>query len=232
MRNIRLALLACALTAGCAGLNPGQHAADGPSLPVVAAPPVEATAAASVPAQPAPLPGPADAVAEPAPAAKAEPNAESKAEPQAHDTKPAERRAKAGAAMQPRAKVETKSAPAVAVVPEPIKAALPAAAETRAEPTLNVAELTSGLRETHAIGALTKLALKNQMDDLLRQFRTTHQSGQKPQAAGLRQPFDALVGKVLSLLKPGDPVLARKIENSREGIWNILADPEKFKSVT
>lgn len=71
---------------------------------------------------------------------------------------------KAGAAVRARAKVEAKSTAAVAVVPEPIEATLPAPAATKAEPTLNVAELTSGLRETRAIGTLTKLALKNQMD--------------------------------------------------------------------
>ena len=49
---------------------------------------------------------------------------------------------------------------------------------------------------------------------------------------GVRQPFDALVVKVLTQLRPGDPTLARSIESSREAIWGILSDPEKFKSIT
>jgi hypothetical protein len=41
-----------------------------------------------------------------------------------------------------------------------------------------------------------------------------------------------LVLKVLSLVQDGDPSLARTISGSREAIWAILADPEKFNSVT
>jgi hypothetical protein len=34
--------------------------------------------------------------------------------------------------------------------------------------------------------------------------------------------------KVLALLQDSDPTLARDIVASREAIWGILADPEKF----
>ena len=39
-----------------------------------------------------------------------------------------------------------------------------------------------------------------------------------------------LVLKVLALVQDSDPPLARTISGSREAIWGILADPEKFKS--
>jgi hypothetical protein len=97
---------------------------------------------------------------------------------------------------------------------------------------LDVAALKTRLRETSAIGVFTKLALKNQMDDLLEQFRAHYQSGQKSSVASLRQPYDMLVLKVLSLVQDGDPSLARTISGSREAIWGILADKEKFNSVT
>jgi len=100
------------------------------------------------------------------------------------------------------------------------------------EPPLDVEALKTRLRDTHAIGVFTKLALKNQMDDLLEQFRAHYQSGQKTGVASLRQPYDMLVLKVLSLVQDGDPSLARTISGSREAIWAILADPEKFNSVT
>jgi hypothetical protein len=229
----RLALFACALTAGCAALTPATHEADAHVVPAAASSSIVAVPAASSvkPSEKAPAvavakPAPANAPAPKAPIAKAEP----KAEPKAPATKPAAPRAKATPAEQPRAKVEVKAAATPPVAAEPAKA--PAVVERKAEPGLNVSDLTEGLKETKAIGAFTKLALKNQLDDLLQKFRTTHQSGQQPRAAGLRQPFDALVGKVTGLLQPGDPALARKIESSREGIWAILSDPEKFKSVT
>lgn len=100
------------------------------------------------------------------------------------------------------------------------------------EPPLDVAALKARLRNTNAIGVFTKLALKNQMDDLLKQFRAHYQSGQKSSVASLRQPYDMLVLKVLALVQDGDPSLARTILGSREAIWGILADPEKFNLIT
>ena len=117
--------------------------------------------------------------------------------------------------------------------PPPVKApAIVSASPKKLDPPLDVAALKTRLRETHAIGIFTKLALKNQMDDLLEQFRAHYQSGQKTSVASLRQPYDMLVLKVLSLVQDGDPSLARTISGSREAIWGILADKEKFNSVT
>ena len=41
-----------------------------------------------------------------------------------------------------------------------------------------------------------------------------------------------LVLKVLSIVQDGDPSLGVTIARSREAIWDILADPEKFNSAT
>jgi hypothetical protein len=100
------------------------------------------------------------------------------------------------------------------------------------EPPLDVAALKVRLRDTNAIGVFTKLALKNQVDDLLKQFRAHYQGGEKTSVDSLRQPYNMLVLKVLSVVQDGDPSLARTISGSREAIWSILADREKFNSVT
>ena len=85
---------------------------------------------------------------------------------------------------------------------------------------------------THAkvdVSKLTaKITIKNQVDDLLDQFRAYYQGRAKTTLAELRRPYDGLVLKVLSLLQDGDPELARAIVASREAIWGILADPVKF----
>ena len=94
-----------------------------------------------------------------------------------------------------------------------------------------MAALTARLRDTKAIGTFTKLALKNQVDDLLKQFRAYYQSGRKTSVDSLRQTYNMLILKVLSLLQDSDPALARTISASREAIWSILADPEKFNSL-
>lgn len=97
-----------------------------------------------------------------------------------------------------------------------------------APPTLDLAALEQRLRDTHAIGVFTKLSLKNQVDDLLNQFRALYRGPNKRPPPELRQRYDLLLLKVLSLLQDSDPSLAAAISSSREAIWGILADPEKF----
>ena len=86
--------------------------------------------------------------------------------------------------------------------------------------------LKTRLKDTQGIGLLTKLALKNQMDDLLKQLRATHAG--KASAAPLRPLYDNLIVKAVAVLHDGDPGLAATIAQSREAIWNVLADPVKF----
>lgn len=106
-----------------------------------------------------------------------------------------------------------------------------ASPDKQAPPSLDIAALEKRLRETPAIGVFTKIALKNQVDDLLNRFRAYYQGRAKTSLAELRQPYDLLLLKVLSLLQDSDPVLARTILASREAIWGILADPAKFATI-
>ena len=124
----------------------------------------------------------------------------------------------------------------------PSKAAAPGAAATqpprreiaqepvkpKGEPPLDLTSLETRLKETKAIGVMTKIALKNQVDDLLNQFRAFYAGKLKTTLAELRRPYDLLVLKVLSLLQDSDPSLAAEIVASREAIWSILSDPVKF----
>ena len=87
------------------------------------------------------------------------------------------------------------------------------------------------MRDTRAIGVFTKLSLKNQVDDLLKAFRDLYRNSNKRPPAELRQRYDGLLLKVLTLLQDGDPPLAAAIASSREAIWNILADPEEFAKI-
>ncbi len=114
----------------------------------------------------------------------------------------------------------------------PRKSEDPLPVATTLEPPLDVPALKTRLRDTNAIGVFTKLALRNQVDDLLQQFRAHHQSGQKTSVAPLRQPYDMLVLKTLCIVQDSDPSLARTISGSFEAIWGILSDPEKLNSAT
>ena len=98
------------------------------------------------------------------------------------------------------------------------------------EQPLDVATLKLRLRETTSIGVFAKLALKSEMTDLMQQLRWHHQGSRQTSFAELRLLYDQSVLKVLSLIRDGDPRLARAIARSRESIWSVLADPEQFES--
>jgi hypothetical protein len=121
-----------------------------------------------------------------------------------------------------------KPPPPKVVAPAPAKVAAPPPPKPAAPPPLDLKALEQRLKDTSAIGVLTKLSLKNQVDDLVDRFKTFHAGRRPPTLADLRPPFDLLLMKVLSLLQDHDAALARDIDASRDAIWSVLADRDKF----
>jgi hypothetical protein len=107
----------------------------------------------------------------------------------------------------------------------------PAPLATSPNPTLDLTALKEQLKSTKAIGLMTKLTLKNQVDDLLDGFRDHYAGKGKSTMPQLRQAYDMLMMKVLSLLQDKDQKLASDIVASREVIWALLADPKKFAAL-
>jgi hypothetical protein len=124
-----------------------------------------------------------------------------------------------------------KADPTVAKTPAPIAQASKASAPPSASPTLDLNGLKKQLKETKAIGLFTKIALKNQVDDLLDEFRKYHQGKSKTDMMELRRSYNLLLMKVLSLLQNKDQKLAAAIASSREAIWGLLSDPKKFANL-
>ena len=124
-----------------------------------------------------------------------------------------------------------------AALPVPATAAAaaatsPAAPSKAAAPQpLDLKGLELRLRDTRAIGLFTKLSLKNQVDDLLAQFKAFHQGPSGVTIGQLRQKYELLLMKVVTLLQDGDPALASAVSSSREAIWNVLTDPQKFAAI-
>lgn len=223
MPLVRIAgLLILLLTAGCAGMDrasegeppkTGAMQEGAPALEPQRAAAKQEKAVAAETAQTAPKQGGPVAV-EPVPPSAAPPPT---ASPNQSAAKP-----KAPAAKLPA------QAPASPAPKEPApkkESAAPAA------PPLDLASLETRLKETNAIGVFTKLTLKNQVDALLDQFRRYYQGRTKTTLAQLRQAYDQLFLKVLALLQDSDPPLARAIAQSREAIWGILSDPDKFQNL-
>jgi hypothetical protein len=112
--------------------------------------------------------------------------------------------------------------------PDPVVSSLSSPPATE---TLDVSTLLTRLRKTKAINLRTKLAVKNESDDLMERFREYHaQDGTAKTLAELRGSYDSLFRRLYSLLEDDDPPLAREIDRSRAAIWAILADPVRFGS--
>lgn len=117
---------------------------------------------------------------------------------------------------------------------EPVKRkeiSAPSLGKKATPPPLDLPSLEKRLRETKAVGVFTKITLKNNVDDLVNQFREYHRGREKSMLVELRQRYDMLLLKLLSLLQDSDPTLAQTIVASREAIWGILTDPAKFATI-
>jgi hypothetical protein len=133
----------------------------------------------------------------------------------------------------PGAKIPAKVSASRAPIEQPQKteSAAPGLEKQQASPPLDLASLENRLKQTKAIGVFSKLALKNQIDDLLNQFRAYYQGHLTTTLAQLRQRYDLLLLKVLTLLQDSDQSLATAIGASREAIWAILANRQTFATI-
>jgi len=211
------------------------------ALPAIAS--NDAKAPVASPGSAAPVPDAAKPPAAPRPEAAAKPETAKAATLAAASPKPAtppRTEAKQATQAKPeskpaaRAVAESKSVPVAESKPAPAPESKPVV-EAKAAPQapakaapLDLKSLEQRLKDTSAIGLMTKLSLKNQVDDLIARFRDYHRGASKVALAELRHPYELLLMKVLSLLQDGDPALAQAINASRDAIWEVLADRDKF----
>jgi outer membrane biosynthesis protein TonB len=132
---------------------------------------------------------------------------------------------------KPNARSSVKPAPGSKVSSETGTTSATPNAKTAAVQPLDLNRLRQELKATRAIGLLSKLTLKNQMDDLLDRFRRYHRGETTSTMTDLRRSYDLLVMKLLSLVQDKDQKLASDIVSSREAIWGLLSDPTKFASL-
>lgn len=133
-------------------------------------------------------------------------------------------------APKPAPKVATPPAAPAKVAPTSAARTAPASPPAPTSP-LDLKSLEQRLKDTGAIGVLTKLSLKNQVDDLVARFRAFHQGNRPPTLAELRPSYELLLMKVLSLLQDRDTALAKDINASRDALWGVLADRDKFSKI-
>lgn len=249
MRFAYIAVLLVLLTAGCGREKAGTPALEtsrvatkpGTAQPAAepAAPATPQSEPAAAPALSATTPAPRDTPAAETPRVETQPaTPQPVAKPAAPATpRPQPATAPAPSATIPAPRETPASGPPSAETPAPTAAspvapvALTIAEPPAAVPELDLKALKDQLRETKAIGFMTKITLKNQVDDLLDRFREYYQGKATLTMKDLRRSYDLLMMKVLSLLQDEDQQLATAIVASREAIWGLLADPVKFETL-
>jgi hypothetical protein len=117
-----------------------------------------------------------------------------------------------------------KQSPAPSQEPQ---ALAPAPDAAPAPPAISLEELGERIKATPAIGTFSKLALKNDIDDLVDDLRGYHQH-HEGDLHDLHQRYEALVLKLLTLLEDDEPELAMALARSRDDIWSRLVNPAEF----
>jgi hypothetical protein len=84
--------------------------------------------------------------------------------------------------------------------------------------------LTKRLKATKAIGLFTKLAIRNDVSDLMDEVRRYRKkSVLATKIKEIRESFEGLLLKIVALLE-GDPELSRDLYMGRESIWKSLLE--------
>jgi hypothetical protein len=91
--------------------------------------------------------------------------------------------------------------------------------------------LAERLRASTSIGVLTKLSLRNQVDDLIEAFRRFHAGERARPLSELRERFNFLLMKIISLVQDKEPELAKEVFSAREVLWGKLTDPKEFSKL-
>jgi hypothetical protein len=96
--------------------------------------------------------------------------------------------------------------------------------ETKPAPQFDMDTLIERLKQTQAIGVLTKLVLRSDVTDLINEVKLYKKTkGSTRQLERIKAHFNGLLLKVLALLND-DPRLAQDIQSARDNLWQHLRE--------
>jgi hypothetical protein len=104
--------------------------------------------------------------------------------------------------------------------------------DTAAEVIVDLDVLEDRLKETKAVGVFTKLKLKGEITKLFNKVEAYHEGRSNLTIVQLREQFDLLYMKVVSLLQEKDQELHHQLCNSWDLIWATLEDPVQFDQLS
>ena len=93
------------------------------------------------------------------------------------------------------------------------------------EQVFDIDVLIERVKETNAIGFITKLSLKNQLDDLLEHAEDVNENPTAEDVEQIEAEFDGLLLKTVTLLNNGeDFTLAEDIFQARDQLWESIME--------
>jgi hypothetical protein len=97
--------------------------------------------------------------------------------------------------------------------------------ESSREEIIELEKLEDRVRDTRAVGPLTKLKLKQEINRLLKKAKAYHNGNSSLTLDQLKEQYDLLYMKVVSLIQDKDIELHHQLCNSWDPIWEYLKDP-------
>ena len=91
--------------------------------------------------------------------------------------------------------------------------------------------LISGVTNTKAIGLMSKLSLKGDMEKFWKDLQATHEGASGTSLEELEERYHLLVSKLELAVKKKDPQLAMEIADFRNTLWANLKDEESFAAL-
>ena len=93
---------------------------------------------------------------------------------------------------------------------------------------LDLDELSDRIANTKAVGILSKLSMKRDVDKLEKDLRAYHKGGVSVTLEQLKERYDLMVHKLLIQIQDKDAQLAKDVARVRDDLWKRLADPDEF----
>lgn len=94
--------------------------------------------------------------------------------------------------------------------------------------SLDLDDLSDRIANTKAIGVLSKLSMKRDVDTLEKDLRAFHKGGASRTLEQLRERYDLMVHNLLVQIQDKDAELAKDVARVRDDLWKRLADPDEF----
>ena len=92
-------------------------------------------------------------------------------------------------------------------------------------------QILGRIKDTRALGGLTKLSLKKDYDRLLARALDYHEGDDSISIEQLREQYDVMIHRLTSLLQDKDEELVLFLDDSRDKYWLVLADQQKFANM-